>query len=450
MMHARTLAIGAGLAIAAHAPAQNGYQWTPMPGLVADGIQFTRFTSITLADPDGANALPTQPIVVGSVRTSAGSSPQWVLRWDGAAWIPLTPNPPGLNSLSNATTLQATNYQGRLRLHGLAFPSGGSIVTYGTNSWTSTITGDAVYPNPASVFDSGIIYSAGSGPFKVFDGFAISGSIPAPDWFQIASDASSRTRGTANLFGQLYAFGGVGQGDTITQPGVFFYLGPVANPWVLLGGSAGQNIGDPSCVGSIGGDLYLGTRGNTETPLGRLCVRRNSSPNSWQQLATFYFAGQSFDTSGILAMTPLAVNGQAVLIIAGGFDQVSLAGGATITGCPGVIGYNGNAFFKLGPGFGGNVHALVASSDLRTIYFAGQTNTAQATPIVQRWEPAPCYANCDGSTASPALSAADFVCFLDRFRTGNAYANCDGSTGSPALTAADFVCYLASFRAGCP
>jgi len=61
-----------------------------------------------------------------------------------------------------------------------------------------------------------------------------------------------------------------------------------------------------------------------------------------------------------------------------------------------------------------------------------------------------CYANCDGSTGSPALSAADFTCFLTKFRAGDAYANCDGSTGSPSLTAADFTCFLTKFRAGCP
>jgi hypothetical protein len=61
-----------------------------------------------------------------------------------------------------------------------------------------------------------------------------------------------------------------------------------------------------------------------------------------------------------------------------------------------------------------------------------------------------CYANCDGSTASPVLSAADFVCFLGKFRSGDAYANCDGSTTSPVLSAADFVCFLNKFRAGCP
>jgi len=61
-----------------------------------------------------------------------------------------------------------------------------------------------------------------------------------------------------------------------------------------------------------------------------------------------------------------------------------------------------------------------------------------------------CYANCDGSTGSPTLSAADFVCYLNAFRAAAAYANCDGSTGNPALSAADFVCFLNAFRGGCP
>jgi hypothetical protein len=61
-----------------------------------------------------------------------------------------------------------------------------------------------------------------------------------------------------------------------------------------------------------------------------------------------------------------------------------------------------------------------------------------------------CYANCDGSTGSPALSASDFVCFLSAFRAGAPYANCDGSTAAPTLTASDFVCFLSAFRAGCP
>jgi len=79
-------------------------------------------------------------------------------------------------------------------------------------------------------------------------------------------------------------------------------------------------------------------------------------------------------------------------------------------------------------------------------------NTINATPITNIWvQPVtPCYANCDGSTDTPALSAQDFSCFLSKFRAGDAYANCDGSTDTPTLSAFDFTCYLTAFRAGCP
>jgi hypothetical protein len=61
----------------------------------------------------------------------------------------------------------------------------------------------------------------------------------------------------------------------------------------------------------------------------------------------------------------------------------------------------------------------------------------------------PCYANCDGSTGAPLLTANDFQCFLNKFAAGNPYANCDGSTGTPSLTANDFQCFLNKFAGGC-
>ena len=60
-----------------------------------------------------------------------------------------------------------------------------------------------------------------------------------------------------------------------------------------------------------------------------------------------------------------------------------------------------------------------------------------------------CYANCDGSTGSTALTANDFQCFLDKFVAGDPYANCDGTTLPPVLTANDFQCFLHAFAAGC-
>jgi hypothetical protein len=61
----------------------------------------------------------------------------------------------------------------------------------------------------------------------------------------------------------------------------------------------------------------------------------------------------------------------------------------------------------------------------------------------------PCYANCDGSTLPPRLTANDFQCFLDKFASGDASSNCDGSSVWPVLTANDFQCFLNSFAAGC-
>lgn len=61
----------------------------------------------------------------------------------------------------------------------------------------------------------------------------------------------------------------------------------------------------------------------------------------------------------------------------------------------------------------------------------------------------PCYPNCDGSTASPALNIVDFQCFMNRFAIGAPYANCDASTSSPVLNVNDFMCFLNRFAAGC-
>ncbi len=80
----------------------------------------------------------------------------------------------------------------------------------------------------------------------------------------------------------------------------------------------------------------------------------------------------------------------------------------------------------------------------------GPCGVVTSDPATLTFVTSTCYANCDGSTTSPVLTASDFTCFLTKFRAGDAYANCDGSTGSPTLTASDFTCFLSAFRAGCP
>ncbi len=89
------------------------------------------------------------------------------------------------------------------------------------------------------------------------------------------------------------------------------------------------------------------------------------------------------------------------------------------------------------------------SSDGKVIVGTGLHNGVQEGWVISLAPPA-CYANCDGNTTAPLLSAGDFTCFLNKFRAGDLYANCDGNTSAPLLSAGDFTCFLQQFRAGCP
>lgn len=64
--------------------------------------------------------------------------------------------------------------------------------------------------------------------------------------------------------------------------------------------------------------------------------------------------------------------------------------------------------------------------------------------------PAPCYANCDGSTTAPRLNVNDYICFANKFATSDPYANCDASTTPPVLNIVDFLCFMNQYAAGCP
>jgi hypothetical protein len=91
-----------------------------------------------------------------------------------------------------------------------------------------------------------------------------------------------------------------------------------------------------------------------------------------------------------------------------------------------------------------NVNAI--SRDGRTIAGIGQDVAGH----FQMWMatiPAFCYANCDGSTASPVLNVLDFNCFLNKFTGHDHYANCDNDGSFSVL---DFNCFLNKFVQGCP
>ena len=93
--------------------------------------------------------------------------------------------------------------------------------------------------------------------------------------------------------------------------------------------------------------------------------------------------------------------------------------------------------------------AFTISADGRAIAGSGRFmgGASQAYLAVL---PAPCYPNCDASTAPPILNINDFVCFQQKFAAGDSYANCDNSTAAPVLNVNDFTCFLNKFAGGCP
>ncbi len=103
-------------------------------------------------------------------------------------------------------------------------------------------------------------------------------------------------------------------------------------------------------------------------------------------------------------------------------------------------------------GYHNSVATSIATDGVR--YFVGgyaeRDNNNQTDAFLWMGDVATvCYANCDGSTATPVLNVGDFVCFLNRFAAADTAANCDHSTATPTLNVLDFVCFLNKFAVGC-
>lgn len=92
------------------------------------------------------------------------------------------------------------------------------------------------------------------------------------------------------------------------------------------------------------------------------------------------------------------------------------------------------------------MEALGVSSDGRIIVGRGRRTSS----FTRGWTvELTCYANCDGSNATPILNVNDFQCFLTKFAAGEFFSNCDCSSAPPIFNANDFQCFLNQFAAGC-
>jgi hypothetical protein len=145
----------------------------------------------------------------------------------------------------------------------------------------------------------------------------------------------------------------------------------------------------------------------------------------------------SFDPDGTGPAAPL--------LVAGGYLPF-------VTSPAPLAAWNGAAWISLGyaAGASGAINAVGSLDEdgagpRPTTLLVGATNG----PIA-RYGCAPCYANCDDSSAAPALNVGDYLCFINRYAAGDPYANCDRSTLAPVLNVVDFVCFSNAFAAGCP
>jgi len=95
--------------------------------------------------------------------------------------------------------------------------------------------------------------------------------------------------------------------------------------------------------------------------------------------------------------------------------------------------------------FNGGVYTIDTITGVETFRFAGNYTGL----VFVNEGPAPCYANCDGSSVPPVLNVSDFICFQTAYAAGSSYANCDGSTTPPVLNVSDFICFQTRYAAGC-
>jgi hypothetical protein len=239
-----------------------------------------------------------------------------------------------------------------------------------------------------------------------------------------------------------------GAGDALYVGGSFTEAGGLparriakwdGQTWSVLGTGAQDRVTALAVFDDGGGpDLYVG---GDFTSMGSVpgtdsIARWNGQ--TWSALATGISPGIVYAIAGF-------DDGSGPALYAGGSFTM-------LNGAPGnrIARWNGQAWSALDTGTGPWVNALAAFNDGGgSALYVGGAFTEPAS-YVARWgcpPPAPCYANCDGSTGAAPLNVNDFVCFQSRFAASDPYADCDQNT---ALNVNDFICFQSSFAAGCP
>ncbi|MBL9030779.1 MAG: hypothetical protein JNM80_03620 [Phycisphaerae bacterium] len=233
-----------------------------------------------------------------------------------------------------------------------------------------------------------------------------------------------------------------------------FCWSPTPSPAALLDPAIGPNWlpynGDQQFRSLAGWSSHGGGAGPSgATPVafaGRSVLRFTTS--GWQRHSYFYIppAASGVLLDAAVAATSAGLSTLNVFIDSPGLPEVQLLdlppGGIAVQGLSTSLATRGP--FGIPAVYQGRVCRL----RVELAQQAAPAYTVYVADVRLGSGPA-CYANCDGSTASPVLNVNDFACFLNAYAAGAGYANCDQSTTAPVLNINDFVCFLNRFAAGC-
>lgn len=415
-------------------------QWSAYPGPRLDHVVW----SVCAWDPDGDGPLPSE-VVAGGNFEHAGTKPlRFVGRFDGTAWRPMglgvggtvqsvtTFDPDGPGPLLAEPVIGGEFLtSGPAILNRIAAFRGGQWVPLGSGVGGTAV----VFVNAMTAFENQLVIG---GLFSMAGGVPVLGLARwnGSQWGAFPDERAGSPDVLATVNGSLYAGSSwiIQPGNPPLRNGLWRWDDPT---WGVVGGSYLQE--EVFAITTYRGQLAVA---------GAFFVALYDGA-AWQMLGS----GMNGYVDALCVFDPDGPGPMPELLIAGG--SFSDAGG---TPASGIAAWDGASWSPLGSGTTGAVRSMTVWNNQLVV--AGEFFTAGGlvSPGMAFWgcpQPAPCYANCDGSTTSPALNVADFVCFMTSFAGGcpgptPCYPNCDGSTTAPALNVADFICFINRYAAGCP
>ncbi|MBX3376388.1 MAG: hypothetical protein KF678_05230 [Phycisphaeraceae bacterium] len=362
------------------------------------------------------------------------------------------------------------------------FAAGGSSISFGVSADGGTIIGIADFGAFSPLGSQAFVYTASTGPELLGDFPSNPTGVPRSTGRALSADGSTLVGGglSANgneafvmnlatrqfiglgaLQGTAFnsvAYGVSGDGSIVVGASSFGAQETQAFRWTSTGGMQG--------LGYLPSPTWLTkySIADAVSADGQVIVGRSRSNNSQNGLEGFRWT----QATGMVGLGDLPGGSFQSFAFAANADGSVIVGMATIEGAPGPFGpgsasrafiwdaQNGMRDLQAtlmaagAPMTGWNLkEARAVSADGRTIVGTGTGPDGNTQAWIATLPPLSCYANCDGSTGSPKLTANDFQCFLNSYANGDTYANCDASIGSPLLTANDFLCFLNKFAAGC-